>query len=139
MQILDTNVLVRHFTGSPKDQAAAATAFLKEAAPGQLWLTDVHVSELVWVLESSVYQADRATVAMALEAVLALPAIDVAHEGLIQSAVNLYAQRGMDWADAYLVATALARKADEVVSFDRFDSKTSGTGVKRIEPATKSA
>ena len=135
MQILDTNVLVRHFTGFPKHHATAATSFLSEAAPSQLWLTDVHVSELVWVLESSIYQANRAKVALALDAVLALPAIEVADESLLQTALWLYAQRGMDWADAYLVATAQGRSAPEVVSYDRFDAKLSGTGVQRIEPS----
>jgi predicted nucleic-acid-binding protein len=133
-QVVDTNVLVRHFTGSPRDQAAAATAFLKSAAAGQLWLTDVHLSELVWVLESSIYRADRVTVAAALEAILALPAIAVADQDLLMGAIELYAERGMDWADAYLVATARRSGVDEVVSFDRFDAKISGLNMRRLEP-----
>jgi predicted nucleic-acid-binding protein len=133
-RVLDTNVLVRHFSGAPADQAAAATAFLSGAGPGELWLTDVHLAEFVWVLESSIYRADRGTVAAALDAVLALPAIDVAEESLLQDAVLLYSQRGMDWIDAYLVATARATKATEVVSFDRFDAKLAGLGVRRRQP-----
>jgi predicted nucleic-acid-binding protein len=97
-------------------------------------LTDVHVAEFVWVLESSIYQADRGTVAAALEAVLALPAIEIADEALLQGAIDLYSQRGMDWGDAYLVATAIASRAHEVVSFDRFDSKLGGLGVRRLDP-----
>jgi predicted nucleic-acid-binding protein len=128
MQVVDTNILVRHFTGTPADQASAATAFLKSAAPGDLLLTDVHVAELVWMLESSIYQADRATIAAAVEAALALPAIEVTDERLLQATVDLYSQRGMDWTDAYLVATAIASKAPEVVSFDRFDSRLAGLG-----------
>lgn len=133
-QVVDTNVLVRHFTGAPADQAKAATAFLKAAEPGELLLTDVHVAEFVLVLESSIYQADRATVAAAAEAVLSLPAIKVANAALLQVTIDLYSQRGMDWTDAYLVATAIASKAPEAVSFDRFDSKLSGLGVRRLDP-----
>lgn len=133
-QVVDTNVLIRHFTGAPADQARAATAFLKAAEPGELLLTDVHVAEFVWVLESSIYQADRATVAAAVEAVLSLPAIKVANAALLQVTIDLYSQRGMDWTDAYLVATAIASKAPEAVSFDRFDSKLSGLGVRRLDP-----
>jgi predicted nucleic-acid-binding protein len=133
-RVLDTNVLVRHFSGAPADQAAAATAFLSGAGSGELWLTDVHLAEFVGVLESSIYRADRGTVAAALDAVLALPAIDVAEESLLQDAVLLYSQRGMDWIDAYLVATARATKATEVVSFDRFDAKLAGLGVRRRQP-----
>ncbi len=137
-QVLDTNVLVRHFSGTPADQASAATAFLKAAAPGQLRLSDVHVSEFVWVLESSIYQADRATISAALDAVIALPAIEVGDEALLQKAIDLYAQRGMDWTDAYLVATAIRSQARDVVSFDRFDSKLGGLGLRRVEPGRNS-
>jgi predicted nucleic-acid-binding protein len=137
-QVLDTNVLIRHFTGVPADQARAATGFLRAASPGQLWLTDVHISEFVWVLESSLYHADRASVAAAVDALLAMPAISVADEAVLETTVDLYSQRGMDWADAYLVAVALGSKASEVVSFDRFDSKISDTGVRRIQPGSGS-
>jgi predicted nucleic-acid-binding protein len=91
------------------------------------------------VLESSIYQADRATVAAAVEAALALPAIEVKDDALLQRAVDLYSQRGMDWIDAYLVATAIASKAGEVVSFDRFDPKVTGSGVPQDGPPSGSA
>ena len=133
-QVVDTNILVRHFTGAPADEARAATAFLKSAGPGELLLTDVHVAEFVWVLESSIYQADRATVAAAVDAALALPAIEVVDEALLQVTIDLYSHRGMDWTDAYLVATAIAGQVPEVASFDRFDSKLNGLGVWRLDP-----
>ena len=136
--VLDTNILVRHFSGAPAAQAAAATAFLASAAPGDLLLTDVHIAEFVWVLESSTYQADRITIATALDAVFSLPAIAVTDETLLQDTVSLYSQRGMDWADAYLVATARARGTREVVSFDRFDAKLAGLGVRRLQPEQRS-
>ena len=132
-QVVDTNILVRHFTGAPAHQARAATAFLKSAGPGELLLTDVHVAEFVWVLESSIYQADRATVAAAVDAALALPAIEVVDEALLQVTIDLYSHRGMDWTDAYLVATAIAGRVPEVASFDRFDSKLN-VGVRRLDP-----
>src|SRR5487761_1053003 len=133
-QFLDTNVLVRHVSGAPAQQARAATALLKGAAPGEFWLTDVHVAEFVWVLQSSIYQATRQTVRTALEAILALPAITVANRGLLHDAIDLYAQRSMNGTDAYLIASAGAVKATEVVSFDRFDAKLTGLGIKRVDP-----
>jgi predicted nucleic-acid-binding protein len=133
-QLLDTNVLIRHISGAPAHQARAATALLKGAEASELLLTDVHVAEFVWVLESSMYQADRETVRGALEGVLALPAITVANRSLLHDAIDLYGHRSMHWTDAYLVASARAVKAVEVVSFDRFDAKIKGLGVSRHEP-----
>jgi len=42
--VLDTNVLVRHLTADPPDQAARATAFL--AGADELLLSDIVVAEL---------------------------------------------------------------------------------------------
>jgi len=133
-QVLDTSVLIRHVSGEPAYQARAATALLKGAEAGGLLLTDVHVAEFAWVLESSIYQADRETVRGALEGVLALPAIAVANRSRLQDAIDLYGPRSMHWTDAYLVASARAVKAVEVVSFDRFDAKIKGLGVSRRKP-----
>jgi predicted nucleic-acid-binding protein len=131
---LDTNVLVRHFTGQPAGQARHATAFLRESLPASLLLTDVHLSELVFVLESSLYATPRETVAAIIDSVLGLPAIAVDHEERLRQALALYRERAMDWADAYLIATAISSHADEVISFDRFDPKIEGLSVRRVEP-----
>ena len=42
---VDTNVLVRHLTGDPPEQAARATAYL--AAADELLLADLVVAEMV--------------------------------------------------------------------------------------------
>jgi predicted nucleic acid-binding protein len=47
---LHTNVLIRHLTGDPPEQAARATRLLSQAQ--QLLLPDLIVAEIVYVLES---------------------------------------------------------------------------------------
>ena len=47
---VDTNVFVRHLTGDPPEQAAAATAFLSDAE--ELYVPDLVLAEVVFVLES---------------------------------------------------------------------------------------
>ena len=59
---VDTNILVRHLTGDPPDQAARATAFLQSEA--ELLLSDLIAAETVYVLESY-YEAPRGPVAEA--------------------------------------------------------------------------
>jgi predicted nucleic-acid-binding protein len=131
---LDTNVLVRHFTGQPPVQARLATTFLRDSLPSSLLLTDVHLSELVFVLESSVYSTPRETVATIVDSVLALPAIVADNEVRLRKTLALYRERAMDWADAYLIAAAIASRAEQVISFDRFDTKIKGLPVRRVEP-----
>lgn len=133
-EVLDTNVLVRHLTGDPPDQASRATAFLGTAQPRQLLFFDVHLAEMVFVLEGPYHQS-RAEVAHFIAAVMGLAAIELEHPQRIARAVDLYIQPGFDFADAYLIAAAEDRGLAEVVSFDRFDAKLRRSSkVRRREP-----
>ncbi len=116
-KLLDTNVLVRYFTGEPEDQARRATTFLSSAAPRELLLVDLVAAELVFVLQS-VYRQPRATVTRLLWAVLALPAVRCDSSALLHRTIQLY-ETGRDFTDAYLIATAEEEGIPTIVSFDR--------------------
>jgi len=79
---VDTNVLLRHLTGEPPDQARRATRLLAHAAPGSLRLPDLIVAEMVYVLESH-YRVERTALAGILRAVLGSPALTVADRPLL--------------------------------------------------------
>ena len=98
---LDTNILVRHFTGDPPELAARATRYLADA-DDLLW-PDVIVAETIYVLESF-YQVERAQVADTIRAALAFPAIQVVDQELLLRAVEVYEVERIDFAEAYLVA-----------------------------------
>jgi predicted nucleic acid-binding protein len=126
---VDTNVLVRHLTGDPPEQAARATRLLAEAE--QLLLADLIVAEVVYVLESF-YEVPRPRVAELVRAIIAFPAIGVADESLLLRALEVYEVHRLDFADAYLVAQAEAAGVDAVVSFDKAIERV--TTVRRVEP-----
>ncbi|MCY3647034.1 MAG: type II toxin-antitoxin system VapC family toxin [Chloroflexi bacterium] len=127
---LDTNIIVRHFTGDPPDQARLAARYLDEA--DQLLLPDLILAEVAYVLQSY-YRMSRDQVAAALRSTLAIPAVQVADRGLLQRTVELYDFQRLDFADAYLVASAESTGVNAVASFDR-DLDRVGT-VRREEPA----
>ena len=126
---VDTNVLVRHLTGDPPDQAANATRYL--AAADELLLADLILAEVVYVLESY-YEVARTDVARALRAILAFPAVRVVDDPLLHRAVELYDVHRLDFADAYLVASAESTGVGVVASFDRSIDRV-GT-IRRDEP-----
>jgi predicted nucleic-acid-binding protein len=126
---VDTNVLVRHLTGDPPEQAARSTRLLAEAE--QLLLADLIVAEVVYVLESF-YEVPRSRVAELVRAIIAFPAIGVADESLLLRALEVYEVHRLDFADAYLVAQAEAAGVDAVVSFDKAIERV--TTVRRVEP-----
>lgn len=126
---LDTNILVRHLTGDPPEQARRATRYLAEA--DTLLVPDLILAEVAYVLESY-YEAPRDQVAEALRAILAFRAIRVVDDPLLLRAVELYEVHSLDYADAYLVASAERTGVGVVASFDGAIDRI-GT-VRREEP-----
>ena len=113
---VDTNILIRHLTDDPPDQARRATSILENAE--RLILTDVVVAELVYVLESY-YERPRKKVAEAVQSLLALSSIAVTDHDLILRAIELYEHTRLDFAEAYLAAAAELSGVGAVASFDR--------------------
>ena len=126
---VDTNVLIRHLTGDPPELAVRATRYL--AAADELLLPDLILAEVAYVLESF-YETPRAHVATTLRAVLAFPAIRVVDADLLQRAVEVYEVHRLDFADAYLVASAERTGVGVIASFDRSIDRVST--VRREEP-----
>jgi predicted nucleic acid-binding protein len=127
---VDSNVLVRHLTGDPPDQAQRATAFLRDAE--ELILVDLVVAEIVYVLES-VYEVGRERVAELVRAILGFPAVVVPDRLLLLRALEIYEQHRVHFAESYLAACAETSGIGIVVSFDRRIERI-GT-VRRLEPA----
>lgn len=127
---VDTNVLVRHLTGDPPAQAARATRYLQGA--DELLLPDLILAEVAYVLESF-YEAPRSQVATTLRSVLAFRAIRVLDVDLLQRAVEVYEVHRLDFADAYLVASAERTGVGVIASFDRGIDRV--TTVRREEPS----
>ncbi len=127
---LDTNVLIRHLTGDPPAQARRATAFLAEA--DELLVPDLIVAEVVFVLESF-YEVGRERVAELVRAVIGFPSVVVVDAPLLLRALEIYEVDRLDFAEAYLVASAEATGVKTIASFDRAIDKVAT--VRRLEPA----
>jgi predicted nucleic acid-binding protein len=127
---VDTNVLIRHLTGDPSELAARATRYLETA--DELLLPDLILAEVAYVLESF-YEAPRAQVARTIRAVLAFPAIRVLDADLLQRTVEVYEVHRLDFADAYLVASAERTGIGVIASFDRTIDRVAT--VRRDEPS----
>ncbi len=126
---VDTNVLIRHLTGDPPDLATRATQFLSDA--DELLLADLIVAEVVYVLESF-YELERSRVAELVRAIVAFEAMRVVDEGLLLRAAEVYELDHLDFAEAYLVASAERSAVGVVASFDRSIDRV--TTVVRLEP-----
>ncbi len=127
---VDTNVLVRHLTGDPPEQAAQATKFL--AAADELLLADLVVAAVVYVLESF-YEVPRERVAELVRAIIAFPTVVVLDPAVLLRALEVYETDRLDFAEAYLVAQAERSGVGVVASFDKAIDRVAT--VRRLEPA----
>ena len=127
---LDANILVRHLTGDPPDQARRASDFLRRAE--SLVLVDIVVAEVVYVLES-VYGVERDRVADVIRATVGFSPVAVADERLLLRTIEIYEQYGIHFADSYLVACAEISGVGVVASFDRDIDRV--PTVQRLEPS----
>jgi predicted nucleic acid-binding protein len=128
---VDTNILVRHLTGDPPDMAALATAYLGSAS--ELLLTDLVVAETIYVLESF-YKTPRPQVAEAMRSLIAFGSIITVDPALLLRAVEIYETDRLDFAEAYLVASAETSGVNRVASFDISIDRIKT--IERVDPAS---
>jgi len=93
---------------------------------------DLIVAEVVYVLESF-YEVERQRVAELVRAVIGFPAIVVVDEPLLLRALEVYEVDRLDFAEAYLVASAEASGVETIASFDRTIDRLAT--VQRLEPS----
>jgi len=96
--------------------AERATAALSSA--DTLFVADLVLAECVYVLESF-YEVERAQVAELMRAAIALPSVAVIDASLLLRALEVYEVERLDFAEAYLVASAEATGVGAILSFDR--------------------
>ncbi|MDE0461646.1 MAG: PIN domain-containing protein, partial [Caldilineaceae bacterium] len=116
--LLDTNVLIRFLREDHEEHSPAAQGLFLEALSGEcvLILTDVAVSEAVWVL-LSVYKIDRRQIAEELQFVAKSPGVRCVNRNELLDALDRFAITRFDILDCYLDAMAAA-SGDHVATFD---------------------
>jgi predicted nucleic acid-binding protein len=131
-ELVDTNVLVRFFTGEPPEMASKARRLVERADNGEILLVvlPVIVAETFYTLESY-YEMPRKEVAAKLFEFLQSRGIEAVELPRILTALAFCRDAKAHFADAYLAASALELNFP-VASFDRDLGKFKG--VQRIEP-----
>ena len=117
--LVDTNILLRFFTGDPPEMAERARAIVADADSGklQLEIPALIVAETLYALESF-YEMPKADVCEKLLVFLRSRGIAPQEPEIVLDALERYHTLPVHFADAYLAATAAARK-QPVYSFDK--------------------
>ena len=126
---VDTNILVRHLIGDPPKMAARATAYLQRES--ELLVADLIVAETIYVLESF-YEIARPEISEAMRALIVMESVSVVDAPLLLRAVEIYEYDRLDFAEAYLIASAESTGVMQVASFDRSIDRVKS--ITRVEP-----
>jgi uncharacterized protein len=134
-RLLDTNILIRHFTRDDPVKADRALALLERVARGQetLTTTPVVVFETIFTLERS-YKVPRERIREQLLSVLTLRGLSLPNKSRYYRALDLYLQYPpLSFADVFNVAAMEAQGLTELYSWDTDYDKM--PGLTRLEPA----
>lgn len=117
--LVDTNILLRFFTGEPPALAERARELVEQADIGklQLEIPSLIVAETIYTLDSF-YEMPKGEVCEKLLVFLRSRGIALQEPEIILDALERYRDLTVHFADAYLAATASARKLG-VYSFDQ--------------------
>ena len=129
MRTLDTNVVVRLLIGDDRQQTPIAEqAFLDAIASGGIYLPDVVLAEVAWVLRG--YNLERATRYQLLERLVRTRGVVVDDIDAVIDALEQFRQGG-DLADQLILARATNIGALPVLSFDRRFAASQGVELLR--------
>ena len=120
MLLADTNLLARYFSQDDPIQGPRAERFIRSAAErGEpIEITDVVFAEMFWVFLTAM-ELPRDDVLKAAIGLLADPAFAFEDRERAAMAVGLWAEKKVDFTDAYLAAKCRSGQAEGVVSFDQ--------------------
>lgn len=128
-KLIDSNLILRFLVADDVKKAKDVEKLLTTTKE-KLILTDVAISEIIWVL-SSYYGFSKIRVVEGIEGILNFETFEIDRD-LIGDALNYFKMLNIDWIDAYLVAVAKKRGDKEIYSYDRDLDKVSE--VARKEP-----
>jgi predicted nucleic-acid-binding protein len=116
----DTNLFLRYLTNDVPGQAEAFERLLKRAANEELLLgtNSLVIAEIVWTLESY-YQLPRSDIQANVLATLNTPGLEVTENEILLQAAIWYAEKNVDFIDAYNAAWLLQSGMTTASTFDQ--------------------
>lgn len=118
----DTNLFLRYLTNDVPAQADAVEQLLQRASAREIVLVinSLVIAEIVWTLESY-YGLARDSVKEKVLAILNTSGLEVVEGDLIVQAISWYADKGVDFIDAFNAAWLVKQGLTGIYTFDSKD------------------
>lgn len=117
---IDTNVIIQIITGDPIELAEEAGEMIQKVEAGELILrlTPLVVAECCWVL-ASFYEAKSSDISDVLLKFTNGIGVETEEKSVVQQALRDYAEKNVDFIDAYIAAHAKMNPPEDVVTWDK--------------------
>ncbi|MCA9423682.1 MAG: type II toxin-antitoxin system VapC family toxin [Candidatus Omnitrophica bacterium] len=124
---VDTNILVRLIVQDEPSQFKKALRLIQEVEVGkeQLFINDVVLAELSWVL-SATYEYSKEEIAGVLERMVSNPSIVLRNPDLVVLAIRSFRSSSADFSDCLLNSLNQAQGCETTYTFDKKASKLPG-------------
>lgn len=130
---IDANILLRFLVNDIPEQADACAALFKrvEAGSEQVILPDLVLADVVWTLEKF-YRQPKTKIREVLVPILALKKLMFSSKKTALLALKLYAEKNLDWTDAFVASQMMVKRVDAIYSYDQDFDKV--PEITRLEP-----
>lgn len=117
---VDTNLFLRFLTNDVPAQADAVEKLLRQAEQNKIQLVtnSLVIAEIVWTLESY-YESEREDIQNKILAILNTSGLHIPESDLILKAIIWYAEKNVDYIDAYNVAWMEQEGMKKIYTFDQ--------------------
>jgi len=114
MRAVDTNILVRLFTGDDPKQAERAKQFVRPGA----WVSHIVLVETLWVLQS-VYDRTNKEIGQAVALLLSNESVILQEPEVVAAALNLFTRnKGVSFSDCLMLSLAQRSGHSPLGTFD---------------------
>ena len=117
---VDANLFLRYLTDDVPAQADAVEDLLRKAEQGKsrLVTNSMVIAEIVWTLESY-YKLEQDDIQNKVLAILNTPGLEVSDNNLVLKAIIWYAEKNVDFIDAYNAAWMEQEGIEKIYTFDQ--------------------
>jgi predicted nucleic acid-binding protein len=117
---VDTNLFIRYITNDIPEQADAFEKLIKMSAAGECHLitNSLVIAEIVWTLESY-YRLTKTEIQQRVLFILNTPGLDIPGSDILHQAALWYAEKNIDFIDAFNAAWMISREIPIIATFDR--------------------
>ena len=121
MIIIDTNILIRYFTADDQKVHSKLVEFFKLVTSNkqEIFVSDIVITETIFVLQSSIYNIDKKSATIMLAALIKLNSVKTeSNKNVLLFGLEIYKKEKIHLIDCMIIAKGILDEL-EIFTFDK--------------------